>query len=190
MIIIITCTNDQAIRRHIKYGQKIEAFVLLLHPSRPHSYEAGESRVSIVIVNQFRVKFNVKNADGQWEQIYAFVGENFQDAILRMKVKGADSERLCYGADFVYQPHERPHDPFSDGPICGMCRIVLKDNWYDKVNQETEGMTDEEEYLLQKYTDARKDMRLSCCLPVEKWMDGCTFEIYSPPEVSELTDLH
>lgn len=163
--------------------------MLLFCPSCGHSHEAGESGGRIVILNKLRVKFNVKNSHGQWEQIHAFVGENFQDAILRMNVKGAYNERLCYGSDYVYQPHLRPHDPFSDGPMCGMCRIVLLDNWYEKVHQETDGMSVEEEDLLVKYTDARKDMRLSCCLPVEKWMDGCTFQIYPPPEVSELIEL-
>lgn len=47
-----------------------------------------------------------------------------------------------------------------------------------------------EQATLYKFTDIRKDVRLSCCIPVEKWMDGCTFEIWAPPELSELTELH
>ena len=27
------------------------------------------------------------------------------------------------------------------GPQCGKCRVVLLDNWYPRVNEETEGMT-------------------------------------------------
>ena len=51
-----------------------------------------------------------------------------------MRVKGTMHTGLCLGHDFVYKPHLRPHDPYSDGPNCGICRIVLKDNWYHKIN--------------------------------------------------------
>ena len=58
-----------------------------------------------------------------------------------MKVKGSFNHSLCLGNDTNYRPHERPHDPFSEGPTCGMCRIVLRDNWFDKINVATDGMT-------------------------------------------------
>lgn len=65
------------------------------------------------------------------------------DSILRMKVKGSFFHELCYGGDWNYKPHSRPVNPFSSGPSCGMCRITLKDNWYAKINNATQGMTDE-----------------------------------------------
>lgn len=106
---------------------------------------------------------------------------------MRFKVKGGVNERYCMGGDLTYRPHERPHDPFSSGPTCGMCRIVLTDNWYEKVNEETDGISNPEQATLLVFTDIKKNVRLSCCVPVEKWMDGCTFEIYTPPEMSEST---
>ena len=57
-----------------------------------------------------------------------------------MQVKGFQSD-ICHGYDFTYRPHIRPHDPYTEGPQCGKCRVVLLDNWYPRVNEETEGMT-------------------------------------------------
>lgn len=51
-----------------------------------------------------------------------------------MKVKGFPEEK-CDGHDFTYRPHERPHDPFSDGPECGNCRISLRSNWFNKIDE-------------------------------------------------------
>ena len=62
------------------------------------------------------MKFNVKNVDGQWQQIHGFVGESFLDALMRGRVDGVMQPHLCMGGD-------------------GKCRIVLKDNWFEKVNQ-------------------------------------------------------
>lgn len=96
---------------------------------------------------------------------------------------------MCDGNDFTYRPHERPHDPFTDGPSCGSCRIVFKDNWYEKVQEETDGTIRIEQALLLQFSDIRKNVRLSCCIPVEKWMDGCTFEILPDPTPSEIRKL-
>lgn len=57
-----------------------------------------------------------------------------------MKVRGFQTN-VCDGYDATYRPHVRPHDPFSDGPQCGGCRVVLEDNWYNRVNKETEGQS-------------------------------------------------
>ncbi len=46
------------------------------------------------------------------------------DTITRMRVRGFESN-ICIGYDATYRPHVRPHDPFSDGPQCGACRVVL-----------------------------------------------------------------
>jgi hypothetical protein len=55
-----------------------------------------------------------------------------------MKVHAFD-EGNCNGYDFTYRPHLRPHDNDTKGPICGGCRVVLKDNWFQRVHQETDG---------------------------------------------------
>lgn len=65
-----------------------------------------------------------------------------------MQVKGFETD-TCDGYDATYRPHYRPHDPFSDGPQCGGCRVVLEDNWYERVNKETEGMSQKEIDLLE-----------------------------------------
>ena len=106
-----------------------------------------------------------------------------------MNIRGFEASRFCNGGDFTYRPHFRPHDPFSAGPSCGSCRIILKDNWYNKIHEETEGITKEEQSLLLHFPDIRKNVRLACCLPVEKWMNGCTFEVLPDPELSELTKV-
>ena len=106
-----------------------------------------------------------------------------------MKVKGFNYPELCDGDDFTYRPHVRPHDPFCAGPSCGSCRIVFKDNWYEKINEETDGMTRDEQILLLHFQDIRQKTRLACCIPVESWMNGCTFELLPDPELSEITKL-
>lgn len=135
------------------------------------------------------MQFNVKDSEGQWQQIHGFEGESFFEAIIRMNVRGFDANGFCNGGDFTYRPHYRPHDPFSSGPSCGSCRIILKDNWYEKIHRETEGTTKEEEALLMHFPDIRQQVRLACCIPVESWMNGCTFEILPDPELSELTKV-
>jgi hypothetical protein len=67
-----------------------------------------------------------------------------------------------------------------------MCRIIFLDNWYDRIYEETDGMNEYEESAIYRYSDFVKGSRLACCLPVEKWMDGCTFEICGVPELGEL----
>ena len=84
---------------------------------------------------KYRVKFNVKNVDGQWQQIHGFVGESFLDALMRGRVDGVMQPHLCMGGDLTYRPHYRPHDAFSTGPTCEKWIIVLKENWNKKVNQ-------------------------------------------------------
>lgn len=56
---------------------------------------------------------------------------------------------VCDGYDATYRPHYRPHDPFSDGPQCGGCRVVFEDNWFERVNKETDGISEKEITLLE-----------------------------------------
>lgn len=113
------------------------------------------------------------------------MGESLYETITRWRVIGGHSASYCDGGDFNYRPHERPLDPFSDGPYCGNCRVILLDNWFNKVNEETDGQSKRETDLLSSQLDNRNDLRLSCCVPVESWMEGLTFEIYTPAEISE-----
>jgi len=46
-------------------------------------------------------------------------------------------------------------------------------------------MSKRETDILSRRTDHRSDLRLSCCIPVEAWMDGLTLEVYAPSELSE-----
>lgn len=69
-----------------------------------------------------------------------------------MGVRGLQPDH-CHGSDKVYPAHERPHDPFSIGPHCGNCRVKFNNNWYARVMEETDGMIDQEEYVLLAHTD-------------------------------------
>jgi hypothetical protein len=71
--------------------------------------------------------------EGQWEKAYGFVGDSFLDVIIRMSVQGVEFWQTCAGYDLIYPPHQRPHDPFSAGACCGKCRIILVDNWFEKI---------------------------------------------------------
>ena len=116
------------------------------------------------------------------------VGESVLDALSRLKFGEMDSQ-LCFGDDQIYQPHIRPHDPFSDGPVCGKCKIMLHDNWHKKVMTETDGYAKNEEMMLHFSLNAKSNTRLSCCVPVEAWMDGMSLSFDHEPEFGEEADL-
>lgn len=74
------------------------------------------------------------------ERVQAFVGESLFEAITRNQVHAYPYPlSLCNGFDLTYRPHYRPHDNDSVGPQCGECRVVLEDNWFERVQEETDG---------------------------------------------------
>lgn len=75
----------------------------------------------------------VKNKYGVVEKVPAFVGESILEAITRMKVHSFIEH--CNGYDVTYPPHLRPHDNDTKGPVCGLCRIVFHDNWFQRVHE-------------------------------------------------------
>ena len=128
----------------------------------------------------------VKNSIGQIERVPAFPGESLLDAITRARVKAYEDSLLCHGYDFTYRPHERPHDNDTKGPTCGDCRVVLEDNWFNRVHEETEGYNDNEEQLLFALSqDLKSNSRLACCIPIEQWMEGMTCTVDVEPVESE-----
>ena len=89
----------------------------------------------------------------------------------------------CHGQDTTYRPHQRPHDYDSEGPSCGSCRVVLKDNWFQRVQKETDGYNEREEQLLHtSMADLKSNTRLACCVPIEAWMEGLTCEVDVDPQ--------
>jgi len=131
-----------------------------------------------------RNKFNVV------ERIQAFEGESLFEAIVRNKVHAyGDPTLLCNGYDLIYRPHYRPHDNDCKGPNCGNCRVVLEDNWFERVHEETDGYNNLEESILNSQLDPKTYNRLSCCIPVEKWMEGLTCSVDLTPQESEETVL-
>lgn len=97
---------------------------------------------------------------------------------------------VCDGYDTTYRPHYRPHDPFSEGPQCGGCRVVLQDNWFNRVDKETNGMSDREKFVLQQsQLDLQANTRLACCIPIEGWMNGMTLSIDAEPAPGLVTEL-
>lgn len=71
------------------------------------------------------------------------------------------------------------------GPVCGSCRIVLEDNWFQRVHQETDGYNENEELLLNGALDVKSNTRLACCIPVEAWMEGLTCTVDVTPAEGE-----
>lgn len=115
------------------------------------------------------------------ETVPAFVGESLLEAITRMKVH-AFPEGNCNGYDYTYRPHLRPHDNDTRGPNCGSCRVVLKDNWFQRVQAETDGYNENEELILNSLVaDLKSNTRLACCVPIEPWMEGLTCEVDLDP---------
>ena len=43
-------------------------------------------------------------------------------------------------------------------------------------------MTEMEEFILLSQLDPQRNLRLSCCLPVQAWMDGIEMEVVPPME--------
>ncbi len=131
----------------------------------------------------------MRNGDQVYEKVPAFEGESLLETLTRMRVRGFESN-LCNGYDTTYRPHVRPHDPFSDGPQCGMCRVVLEDNWYNRVDKETDGMAEQERHMLAEYTtDLQANTRLACCIPIEPWMDGMTLSVDPEPTAGGLSEI-
>jgi hypothetical protein len=109
---------------------------------------------------------------------------------MRMKVKSFEYN-VCDGYDMTYRPHYRPHDPFSDGPQCGNCRVVLEDNWYNRVDKETDGMSSQEVSCLKEtVSDIQANTRLACCIPIESWMNGMTLKVDPGFHEGGVTELH
>ena len=103
-----------------------------------------------------------------------------------MKVHAFENHAICNGYDFTYRPHYRPHDNDTSGPICGECRVVLEDNWFERVHNETDGYnTFEEQILMAGVIDGKSSTRLACCVPVESWMEGLTCSVDPTPIESE-----
>ena len=120
------------------------------------------------------------------ERVPAFVGESVLEAIVRMKVHAFQDSGICNGFDFTYRPHYRPHDNDTKGPNCGECRIVLEDNWFERVQEETDGYNvHEEKLLVGTVIDVKTNSRLACCVPVESWMNGLTCSVDVTPIESE-----
>jgi ferredoxin len=84
----------------------------------------------------------------------------------------------------------RPHDPFSEGPQCGGCRVILEDNWYNRVHNETDGMSEQERFqLTETQNDLQANTRLACCVPIESWMNGMTLRVDPEPTEGSLAEL-
>jgi hypothetical protein len=128
----------------------------------------------------------VKNKYQVVEKVPAFVGESLYEAIRRMKVHAWKEGGLCDGFDFTYRPHFRPHDNDTKGPNCAECRVLLHDNWFERVHEETDGYNFYEEQLLAgSVMDPKYNARLACCIPIESWMEGMTCSIDLTPMESE-----
>lgn len=107
-----------------------------------------------------------------------------------MKVKSFEPN-LCDGYDATYRPHIRPHDPFSDGPQCGSCRVILEDNWFNRVDKETGGQSQQEVYCLKEtVSDLQVNTRLACCVPIEPWMNGMTLRVDPGLHEGGVPELH
>ena len=102
-----------------------------------------------------------------------------------MKVASFNPFDVCNGYDFTYRPHYRPHDNDTKGPNCGDCRVVLEDNWFERVHEETDGLNENEERILATgVLDAQSNTRLACCIPIESWMSGLTCSVDISPQES------
>lgn len=84
----------------------------------------------------------------------------------------------------TFRPHERPHNKMCEGvaELCAECKVVFDDNWYKKILEETNNMAEYEEDALHIFsTDKISTTRLSCCVPIEAWMEGMLCAVYPQP---------
>ena len=59
------------------------------------------------------------------------------------------------------------------GMACATCHVYIEDEWFNKINQKSEG---EDDMLDQAY-EPRKNSRLSCQITVTEDLEGLTLEI-------------
>ena len=114
---------------------------------------------------------NVINTDGEIRKVAAEEGESMLMALRRMNTPGLPA--LCGGGDPESPPYLKPFDYYSWGPMCNTCQVNIPMEWNSKIpksNAEKEELEGTDHVL-------KSTSRLSCCIQMEKWMDGMTVEI-------------
>ena len=96
------------------------------------STEAVKGRVKVA---DKLIWVNVKNIQGEWQKIGCYEGESMMSAMKRNKVMGMAAE--CYGGDPESPAHELPHDFYSQGPMCNLCKVVMSPETSQKIPMST-----------------------------------------------------
>jgi len=118
------------------------------------------------------VWLNVIDVDGLKHVVPGMEGESMMHAIKRNMIYIPAS---CRGGDQIIPETEDPVDPLRYGAVCSECQVVIGDPWvrylkplgkweYDRLTKSSTGF----------FTP---QSRLSCCLKLEKWMNGMELAI-------------
>ena len=67
----------------------------------------------------------------------------------------------------------------------------MEDNWVNRVNNETDGASDQEKFVLsERQSDLQSNTRLACCIPIESWMNGMTLRVDPEPTEGSVAELY
>mmetsp|Transcript_2493 Transcript_2493/g.2944 ORF Transcript_2493/g.2944 Transcript_2493/m.2944 type:complete len:101 (+) Transcript_2493:181-483(+) len=80
---------------------------------------------------------------------------------------------VCGGGDPEVPAYQKPTDSYSQGPMCNTCKVEIPLEWNSKVPKtaaETFQIEHDPHYIA-------STTRLSCCIQMEKWMDGMIIQI-------------
>mmetsp|Transcript_26198 Transcript_26198/g.26088 ORF Transcript_26198/g.26088 Transcript_26198/m.26088 type:complete len:99 (+) Transcript_26198:184-480(+) len=93
------------------------------------------------------------------------------NALRRSFVEGVIGD--CKGGDYESPPYEKPYDFYSEGPSCMNCKVDIKSEWNSKIPKPST-----EAFILDNNAGlVTSETRLSCCVQMEKWMNGMIVQV-------------
>ena len=104
-----------------------------------------------------------------------------------LKSAGMPLPGCCMGGDLLAKEHEDPVDPSRSGPSCGVCQIIVEEN-FGRYLKPISFL--EKNRIERSYGDMPSHLtRLACALAVEPWMNGMHLYVpYQQPQRPE--DFH
>jgi ferredoxin len=135
----------------VKYAGPVE-------PSKPrHVPKVTEKLVWLHVVDTEGIKHVVPAYEG--ESLLYTLTKNL------LPIPGA-----CLGGDQYAPETEDPVDPMRYGPTCELCQVVIADPWVKYLKPL--GKWEKDRLTKTETGFFTPSSRLSCCLSVEKWMNG------------------
>lgn len=117
------------------------------------------------------VWINVIDMEGLKHVIAGYEGESLMKTIKKHKVYLPAS---CQGGDLFAPETEKLADNMRYGAVCSECQVVIFEPWINYIKDM--GYT-EHERIVRNVSFNSPSSRLSCCIALEKWMNGMELSI-------------